>query len=1286
MPVQRLRFLLWLAVLIALRAQPTARADYASEVLADGPLAYWRFEDGSAGTVLGNFETAVDSVGAYAGTYLWGGLADGPQLSSGVPGIGQTAVHFVRGTTSQDGEYIQSDSLGNFGSSIDNNGATFEFWVRNLEDNPASNRLFGISNNRPESTPTTQFSFGFEDLQERFGGPADSVFLRNENNEAWAYMIDDSAVDIKDGNWHHVAWVIDSGVPANGTRIYLDGQLATFIPAIFDGVTDLTPKPLANFADFDKGFILGGEHLSTALPGSYTINSMVDEFAIYGRALSQSEIQTHLAGVPVATVFHWNHDGLGSWTGGNWTPQDGVIASRPDANNATAVLGGAISAPRTVAVQADITVKTLQFDSSQSYVVAGGGSVNLDANTGNASISVTQGSHQLQAVVNLHDNTVANISAGATLEVNNRLNLQGHTLTKTGTGNLAINNIVDLDGGSLVGTSGSISGSGSILGDLENPSGTVSPGNSPGALQIHGNYTQGVAGTLQVELAAGEHDVLQVSGTAALAGTLQVSLLDGFQPAAGDRFDILQSASIVGTFDAIQLAPLTNGRRWDVSELYSTGSLVVAVPEPATGGLLATLLCLGLIGVRRRVKVAAPLAAIAGVLFGSAAAARADYVSAVLASNPEAYWRFEDGAVGAVLNGATAADATGNHPGTYLNIVSDVAQLTDGPQMIAGAPGVGGTAAHFVGTSSTAGDLIRFTTLGNVGSNIDNNGLTFEFLLKNPEPSTVSNRIFGMSTDRPVSGAPGRKYTMSFGFSDLNLDGVPGNEDALFLRDDTDDTAWAYATNLGGVDIEDGNWHHVVWVIDPGIPTDGTRFYVDGNLVPLVAPTTGLFTPKALSDFSNFDKDFTLGAEHLTTAVPGSAPNGLFRTFARNSIVDEFAVYSDALTQQEIAAHIAEITATTFQWKTPGLGDWNLGGNWEAVDGVVGALPNSNTMTGIFGAALTEPTVVATEAVVTAKTLQFDNTNTVIAGNGSVQLQANTGSASLLVTQGSHQFQADVDLASNTTANISGGAVLEMNNRFSLNGNTLTKSGSGSLLINNNQNTGTGSVSVSGGVLGGGGRVSGNLTNAAGGTVAPGASAGVLTVQGNYIQQPGSTLAIEIGGLTEGQSYDVLNVTGSMTLNGGTLSVSLIDGFMPAAGNSFDILDFASRIGSFTTLNLQGGAGSWNTSQLLTTGTITFTGSASVAGDYNGNGTVDAADYVVWRNTLRPSITPGTGADGTGDGVINQADYNFWKSRFGATSGSGSGNTGVPEPTAAALLGLLLVAAIGRGATCKRLG
>src|SRR6185436_16897714 len=39
-------------------------------------------------------------------------------------------------------------------------------------------------------------------------------------------------------------------------------------------------------------------------------------------------------------------------------------------------------------------------------------------------------------------------------------------------------------------------------------------------------------------------------------------------------------------------------------------------------------------------------------------------------------------------------------------------------------------------------------------------------------------------------------------------------------------------------------------------------------------------------------------------------------------------------------------------------------------------------------------------------------------------------------------------------------------------------------------------------------------------------------------------------------------------------------------------------------------------------------------GDYNGNGVVDTADYVVWRDTVGQTVTPNSGADGDGDGTI----------------------------------------------------
>jgi len=78
----------------------------------------------------------------------------------------------------------------------------------------------------------------------------------------------------------------------------------------------------------------------------------------------------------------------------------------------------------------------------------------------------------------------------------------------------------------------------------------------------------------------------------------------------------------------------------------------------------------------------------------------------------------------------------------------------------------------------------------------------------------------------------------------------------------------------------------------------------------------------------------------------------------------------------------------------------------------------------------------------------------------------------------------------------------------------------------------------------------------------------------------------------------------------------------------------------------------------------------SPTGDYNGNGKVDAADYVVWRNTNGQSVTAGAGADGSGNGSVGPEDYTFWRGKFGLTVGSGSIAMGsaVPEPAGVVLL------------------
>jgi hypothetical protein len=94
-----------------------------------------------------------------------------------------------------------------------------------------------------------------------------------------------------------------------------------------------------------------------------------------------------------------------------------------------------------------------------------------------------------------------------------------------------------------------------------------------------------------------------------------------------------------------------------------------------------------------------------------------------------------------------------------------------------------------------------------------------------------------------------------------------------------------------------------------------------------------------------------------------------------------------------------------------------------------------------------------------------------------------------------------------------------------------------------------------------------------------------------------------------------------------------------------------------------------------------------VTGDYNKNGSVDAADYTLWRKTYG-AVGSNLPADGFPDGFIDEYDYDVWREAFGNHNGSGTGDglssaAAVPEPTAMVLVAMVAVAFI---AACRRRG
>jgi hypothetical protein len=299
-------------------------------------------------------------------------------------------------------------------------------------------------------------------------------------------------------------------------------------------------------------------------------------------------------------------------------------------------------------------------------------------------------------------------------------------------------------------------------------------------------------------------------------------------------------------------------------------------------------------------------------------------------------------------------------------------------------------------------------------------------------------------------------------------------------------------------------------------------------------------------------------------------------------------------------------------------------------------------------------------------------------------IQASTGNT-VMVLQG---------LATNAgTIALTGGA-FDNNNRALTNSGIINGYGTirTSALTNTNKfNVGEGNMDVFGSVTNNGtigiqggrsiyffGNVSGSGGYTGTGTavflaaVSPGSSPAAVSFGGSVTLAASSALNIELGGTTRGSEFDAIHVNDTLSL-GGTLVVSLIDAgaglFAPSAGQAFNILDWGSRTGTFSAIQLPTLAGGlvWKTDQLYTIGVLAV--APGLLGDFNHDNTVDAADYVMWQKTQ------------------SAGSYNDWRNNFGNTSGSGGRtepfDSTVPEP---ATLALILLATFASCARPRRRG
>ncbi|MEM9352105.1 MAG: autotransporter-associated beta strand repeat-containing protein [Planctomycetota bacterium] len=213
-------------------------------------------------------------------------------------------------------------------------------------------------------------------------------------------------------DWHQVVGVVN--VTNNNSA---DDFISLYLNGAFIGDTSGTLTNIDDWAGGNQGGLgsFGGatHPIDGQVPGNDTgddFNGALHLYRYYDQALTGTQVLANYNAV-VAPAASWNVDGNGLWgTGGNWT---GGVSPGVGTPGEDAILGSAISAPRTVTLNVNTNLGGLQLADADGYTVAaGGGTLTL---SGNAELRVSQGAHEIAAPI-----------AGSA------------GLTKTGTGTVAL--------------------------------------------------------------------------------------------------------------------------------------------------------------------------------------------------------------------------------------------------------------------------------------------------------------------------------------------------------------------------------------------------------------------------------------------------------------------------------------------------------------------------------------------------------------------------------------------------------------------------------------------------------------------------------------------------------------------------------------------------------------------------------------------------------------------------------------------------------------------------------